>query len=375
MSASKKHLACIFGTRPEAIKMAPIIRELLKNSDRFKVSVICTGQHRELLTPLIDWFEIPVAVNMNVMAPNQDLNTLSSRLLAEFGRLFSEQKFDGVIAQGDTTSVFTSAIASFHNRLPFFHVEAGLRTYDMNFPFPEEMNRVVVGRVASQHFAPTEQAAQNLLAEKIDKARVHTVGNTVIDALNYTNERLQASAHPRTARNDMILITAHRRENFGEPLTRICKAIRRLAEALVDVTFVFPVHPNPNVRAVVDAILAGLPNLSLIDPVPYPQMVDLLRQCRLVLTDSGGLQEEAPALGKPVLVLRDETERPELVAAGGSILVGASEDLIYATTMRLLSDPSEYQKMVLGYSPYGDGQAAIRIVNVVDGFFDVEAGV
>jgi UDP-N-acetylglucosamine 2-epimerase (non-hydrolysing) len=364
-----KKIACIFGTRPEAIKMAPVIQSLRKLPDVFKVSTICTGQHRELISPLTEWFDLDIALNMDVMAPNQDLNQLASRLLSEFGKLFQEERFDGVIAQGDTTSVLVSALAAFHNRIPFFHVEAGLRTYDMNFPFPEEMNRVVVSRIASLHFAPTEQSAENLRREGVPEERVINVGNTVIDALNFTVQKLSSEPEKAVPEERLVLVTAHRRENFGEPLLRICKAIRQLALAHTDTQFIFPVHPNPNVRLVVEQHLSELPNVMLLDPLPYPQLVDYLRRCRLVLTDSGGLQEEAPALGKPVLVLREETERPELVELGGSKLVGSSEEAIIGEVTALLTDDEAHRKMVIGSSPYGDGHAADRLAQELCSFF------
>ncbi|SEI00382.1 UDP-N-Acetylglucosamine 2-epimerase [Rhizobium tibeticum] len=363
-------IACVFGTRPEAIKMAPVIRALASRPEIFDVRTICTGQHRELIAPLTDWFELDVAVNMDVMTPNQGLNKLAGKLLIEFEALFSEEHFDGVIGQGDTTTVFTSALAAFHKRIPFFHVEAGLRTFDMKFPFPEEMNRVLVGRLASLHFAPTDQAAGNLASEGVTSDSIFMVGNTVIDALNFTVDKLPATSASDGRDSKLILVTAHRRENFGEPLERICNAIRRIAINHENVRFAFPVHPNPNVRKVVDDRLRGLQNVDLMDPLPYPVLVDYLKRCDLVLTDSGGLQEEAPALSKPVLVLREETERPELVQLGGSILVGSSEALIYDSVAELLTNSIRYKQMVVGSSPYGDGHASQKIAEHVHAFFE-----
>lgn len=358
----KQKIACIFGTRPELIKMAPVIRKL-GEAPEFEVVSICTGQHRELLTPLLEWFDLTVHHNMDVMRPGQDLNSLSGRLMAEFGNLFSANKYDYVVAQGDTTSVVAAAWAAFHEKIPFLHVEAGLRTFDRNLPFPEEMNRVLVGRLAELHFAPTETSAQNLLAEGVDKEKVFMIGNTVIDALQYTEQRVQKTINPVNDGRRMILMTAHRRENFGEPLTRICTAVRAIAQRFPLIDVVFPVHPNPNVRSIVHSLLGDLANVRLIDPVPYQDLVSYLSRCHFALTDSGGIQEEAPALSKPVLVLREETERPELVELGGSILVGNDVERIIELSSRLLTDEKFYEEMVLGYSPYGDGKASDRLVS------------
>ncbi len=342
--------------------MAPVILALQGMPERFSVDVVCTGQHNEILAPLISWFGLNVTKNMNVMRPNQRLNELTGRLMAEFGELFGIERYDCVVGQGDTTSVFASALAAFHENIPFAHIEAGLRTFDRNAPFPEEVNRVLVGRLATVHFAPTEAAARNLRSEGVPERNLVTVGNTVIDALQFTIDRfaeLPAAGHGRK----MVLVTAHRRETFDEPLMRICTAIRRIATHSKELDVVFSVHPNPNVRGVVFESLGGIANINLVDPMPYQDLVQYLQACHLVLTDSGGLQEEAPALGKPVLVLRDKTERPELVELGGSVLVGSDEDLIYEWVMKLLNDEVAYREMVIGYSPYGDGKASRRIVS------------
>lgn len=360
----KIKVACIFGTRPELIKMAPIIQKL-GAAPEFEVASICTGQHRELLTPLLEWFDLPVHHNMDVMRAGQNLNELAGRLMTEFGKLFAENRYDYVIGQGDTTSVVAAAWAAFHEKIPFLHVEAGLRTFDRNLPFPEEMNRVMVGRLASLHFAPTDTSADNLRAEGIAEEDLFMIGNTVIDALQFTAERVGAQEAQADNARRMIFMTAHRRENFGEPLLRICSAVRSIVTQFPDVDVVFPVHPNPNVRNIVSSVLGDLPSVKLIDPVPYEQLVGYLLRSHFVLTDSGGLQEEAPALGKPVLVLREETERPELVKLGGSLLVGSDEDRIVAEASRLLTDSAFYKTMVLGYSPYGDGKSAERLVEAL----------
>ncbi|HQU08088.1 MAG TPA: UDP-N-acetylglucosamine 2-epimerase (non-hydrolyzing) [Candidatus Paceibacterota bacterium] len=356
----KVKIACIFGTRPELIKMAPII-QMLGESPEFEVVSISTGQHRELLTPLLEWFGLHVHHSMDVMRADQGLNELAGRLMTEFGKLFKQSSYDYVIGQGDTTSVVAAAWAAFHEKIPFLHVEAGLRTFDRNLPFPEEMNRVIVSRLASLHFAPTEASAKNLLVEGVPEEQIFMIGNTVIDALQFTASKVASDLQKIDNGRRMIFMTAHRRENFGEPLMRICTAVRAIVNLFPDVDVVFPVHPNPNVRNVVHAALGDLPSVSLIDPVPYNELINYLMRSYFVLTDSGGLQEEAPALNKPVLVLREETERPELVSLGGSLLVGSDTERIVSEASKLLTDPAHYHKMVLGYSPYGDGNAAERL--------------
>lgn len=356
----KVKIACIFGTRPELIKMAPIIQKL-GESPEFEVESISTGQHRELLTPLLEWFGLHVHHSMDVMRADQSLNELAGRLMTEFGKLFKQTSYDYVIGQGDTTSVVAAAWAAFHEKIPFLHVEAGLRTFDRNLPFPEEMNRVMVGRLASLHFAPTDTSVKNLLAEGVPEEDIFMIGNTVIDALKFTASKVDMDISKLDNGRRMIFMTAHRRENFGTPLLRICSAVRAIVTLFPDVDVVFPVHPNPNVRNVVNSVLGDLPNVKLIDPVPYNELVGYVLRSHFVLTDSGGLQEEAPALNKPVLVLREETERPELVELGGSQLVGSDTELIVSEASKLLTDAAHYQKMVLGYSPYGDGNSAERL--------------
>ena len=356
-------IACILGTRPEIIKMAPVILVLKSMVDYFDVDVICTGQHRELLVPLIEWFGLNITESMDLMQVNQGLNDLSGRMLLAFSTIFSHKKYDCVIGQGDTTTVFVSALAAFHEKIPFAHIEAGLRTFDKNSPFPEEMNRLLVSRIASIHFAPTEEAARNLYKEGISENEVFVTGNTVIDALCFTTGRLGEMKNNTSSGKKMVFVTAHRRENFGAPLEQICQAIRRVAIEQKDVTFIFSVHPNPNVRTVVYNRLDGIQNIKLVDPMPYPELVEHIRRCDIVLTDSGGLQEEAPMLNKPVLILREETERPELVALGGAVLVGTNENTIVHWLTQLLTDRDCYQKMILGYSHYGDGKASLQIAD------------
>lgn len=356
------HVCCIFGTRPEVIKMAPVIHALLKKNDVVKTHVVCSGQHRELLYPLIDWFDLKVDVNLDVMQANQSLNTLAANLIGEFGELFKKESYDCVVAQGDTTTVLMAALAAFYAGIPFAHVEAGLRTFDRNFPFPEEMNRVLAGRLASLHFAPTTSSAKNLKDEGTPDETVTITGNTVIDALHYTANKLNLNENVSEEKKT-ILVTLHRRENFGEPLNRICNALLTIAKRYPDIQIIWPVHPNPNVGTTARKILGEVPNVSLIDPLPYQELVQVMATCHLAVTDSGGIQEEAPALKKPVLVLREETERPELVELGGAHLVGSDEKRIVDLIETLLNDTAAYQKMVVGYSPYGDGKAAIVLVD------------
>jgi UDP-N-acetylglucosamine 2-epimerase (non-hydrolysing) len=363
-------ICCLFGTRPEIIKMAPVIHALHQHTDKVSVHVVCSGQHRELLLPLIEWFDIQVHTNLDVMQANQDLNSLSAKVIDGFGELFKHEKYDFVIGQGDTTTVLMSALAAFHAKIPYGHVEAGLRTFDYNFPFPEEMNRVLVGKLASLHFAPTQTSANNLLNEKINADSILVTGNTVIDALYYTVNKLGLNNKDNDAEKT-ILVTAHRRENWGQPLECICLAILTIAENNPNITIVFPVHPNPNVRETVNRLLGNKANIHLCDPLPYDQLVGMLAKSYLVITDSGGLQEEAPALHKPVLVLREETERPEVVKLGGAYLVGNDTKRIIEMTEKLLNDKAAYNNMILAYSPYGTGNAAelitARIIDYLTG--------
>lgn len=359
--ASKK-IVCIIGTRPEVIKMAPVIRAL-RAEPRFRLSVLCSGQHRDLLAPLLDWFEIEADGNLEVMTENQSLAALTSRLLTAFDAFFSAAQPDLVIAQGDTTTVMCAALACFYRQTPFAHVEAGLRTFDLQNPFPEEFNRVAAGHLASFHFCPTPRAAHNLLSEHAAPGAVHVTGNTVIDALQFTTAKLGPDTHPQRAHR--VLLTAHRRENFGAPLANVFRAVRRLCEEFPQLSVLYPVHPNPNVRNPAHEILGGHPQITLADPLGYPELVQAMRDAYFILTDSGGIQEEAPALGKPVLVLRTATERPEAVELGVAKLVGTETDAIVSECRRLLTDNAHYEAMARGGSPYGDGHAAERIAQIL----------
>jgi UDP-N-acetylglucosamine 2-epimerase (non-hydrolysing) len=361
----KKKILCIVGTRPEVIKMAPVIRSLQAVSG-FDVNVLSSGQHRELLRPLIDWFELPVHADLSVMTRNQTLSELTARLITGFEYQFKSSSPDLVLAQGDTTTVLCAAMSCFYLNIPFGHVEAGLRTFDTRNPFPEEFNRVAVGRLAQLHFCPTSRSLENVLAEHALPATAHLTGNTVIDALQFTVYKLNDRPAP-TFDHD-ILLTAHRRENFGDPLLQICDAVLDLCREFPTLKILYPVHPNPNVRGVVEGMLGGNAQITLSTPLDYPDLVAAMQKAKIILTDSGGIQEEAPALGKPVLVLREATERPEAVELGVAKIVGPVREAIVLETRRLLLDSGHYARMARGGSPYGDGHAAAKICDAVSQF-------
>ncbi|MBL8186544.1 MAG: UDP-N-acetylglucosamine 2-epimerase (non-hydrolyzing) [Acidobacteria bacterium] len=355
----------IFGTRPEAIKMAPVVKELGKHSEI--ESVVCvTAQHRQMLDQVLELFGIPPDYDLNLMQPNQSLAQLTAKALVELDVVLAKEQPDWVLTQGDTTTAMVGALAGFYRRIKVGHVEAGLRTWDKFQPFPEEINRKIADAVCDLHFAPTEQSRDNLLRESVHSSSIIVTGNTVIDALlevaskNYDWSSGELAAVPRDKR--ILLVTAHRRENFGQPLVEICQALKEIAARFADVQVVYPVHLNPNVQQVVQAELGDIANITLLAPLDYLPLVQLMKASYLVLTDSGGLQEEAPGLGKPVLVLREVTERPEGVAAGTVQLVGTNKDRIVAATMRLLTDAAEYNRMAQAVNPYGDGKASQRIV-------------
>jgi UDP-N-acetylglucosamine 2-epimerase (non-hydrolysing) len=360
----KKHLLCIVGTRPEGIKMAPLIKAL-KREPWARVTVLATAQHRGLLDQVLSLFGICPDLDLDIMRDNQTLPQLTARLVTALDEALADISPDAVLAQGDTTTVMTAALAAFYRRIPFGHVEAGLRTHDLDNPFPEEMNRLIAGHLARWHFVPTQRSRRNLLREGIVPSAIHVTGNTVIDALL----EVAAKDWPLDVQLDpskrLVLVTAHRRENFGEPLRAVCRAIRTLVDRYGDIEVLYPVHPNPNVKAVVHELLDGHPRVHLCEPLDYAPFVEAQKRAFLILTDSGGVQEEAPALGKPVLVLRSETERPEAVDEGVVRLVGTDEALIVSQTSRLLDDAQAYRDMARGVSPYGDGRAAARIVTVL----------
>lgn len=359
-----RKVVCVVGTRPEAIKMAPVILAL-KQSPGIDCRVLATAQHRQMLDQVLRIFGIEPDIDLDIMRPNQALTTLTARLLLDLDDVLQAEKPDAVLAQGDTTTVMTVALACFYHKIPFGHIEAGLRTGDMVNPFPEEMNRVVAGRLATWHFAPTESSRQNLLKEGISDSDIFVTGNTVIDALLSVAERKTELPFKLDTKLRTILVTAHRRENFGAPFNEICRAVLTLVERNPDVQVVYPVHPNPNVKDVAYKVLGNHPRITLCEPLDYLPFVEAMKRAYLILSDSGGVQEEAPALGKPVLVLRRETERPEAVQEGVVRLVGSNFDEILRHGQELLDTEKAYKQMARGVSPYGDGHAASRIVKTL----------
>ena len=363
----------LIGTRPEAIKMAPVVMELRKRSC-FDSLLCSTGQHREMLTQALSDFDLTPDRDLSVMTERQTLVSLSASLLAALDGLCAEEKPDFVLAQGDTTTVMIAALATFYRHIPFSHVEAGLRSFDRRAPFPEEINRKIVGSLADLHFAPTETARHNLLAEGVPEDSIFVVGNTVIDALLWTRDRLREEgsilpapvAAALAQGKKIILITGHRRESYEADFAEICQGILTISEQRRDVFFVYPVHLNPLVRGPVFSLLGDRDNILLLDPLPYRSFVTLMQEAYVILTDSGGVQEEAPALGKPVLVMRETTERPEGVKAGNAVLVGVQAESIAAHLVRLLDDKAMYAHMSQARNPYGDGQSAKRIVDILE---------
>jgi len=366
-----KKISFIFGTRPEGIKLCPLILAMKEHSE-FEPHVCVTAQHREMLDQVLEVFGVVPDVDLTLMQQNQSLSSLTSRAIVSIDKYLSDYKPDMVIVQGDTTTTFCAALAAFYNRIPVGHVEAGLRTQNKFSPFPEEVNRVLTSRLVDLHFAPTQWAKDNLLREGVEENRVFVTGNTVIDALHIAVERIRKNppaipSLPSTLLNGdsqepLVLITGHRRENFGEGFERICRAISELSEQFLDTAFVYPVHLNPNVRKPVFDILSGHRNIYLIEPLSYMPFVALMNRAKLLLTDSGGVQEEAPSLGKPVLVMRDTTERPEAVEMGTVKLVGTNTEIIVRNVSTLLTDAKAYAAMANAVNPYGDGKACARIL-------------
>ncbi|MGI6092386.1 MAG: UDP-N-acetylglucosamine 2-epimerase (non-hydrolyzing) [Veillonellaceae bacterium] len=359
----------VFGTRPEAIKMAPVVLELAKHPEYIKPIVAVTAQHREMLDQVLNLFKISPDHDLDIMAQGQTLFDITCRAMQGLNRAMAEEKPDLVLVHGDTTTTFAGALAAFYHQITVGHVEAGLRTGNKYSPFPEEMNRKLTGSVTDLHFAPTQTARNNLLAERVNDESVFVTGNTVIDALLATVDADYRFTDELLAKIDygkrIILVTTHRRENLGEPMRHVYQALRQLVTEYEDVEIVFPVHRNPKVREVVNSELGGLDRVHLIDPLDYQPFANLLARSYLVLTDSGGIQEEAPSLGKPVLVLRDTTERPEAIDAGTVKLIGTDKDRVYSETKLLLDSPAEYHRMANAYNPYGDGQSSRRIVEVI----------
>jgi len=356
------------GTRPEAIKMAPVILALMAQAG-IDCRVLATAQHRNMLDQVLKVFDIEPDIDLDIMRPNQALSALTARLLLKIDAVLLAEEPDVVLAQGDTTTVMTIALACFYHRIPFGHIEAGLRTWDMSNPFPEEMNRVIAGKLAKWHFAPTENARQNLLREGIQASEIVVTGNTVIDALKSVAASTPEVGVELDDSKRLILVTAHRRENFGKPIKEICRAIRTLADHNEGLQVLYPVHPNPNVQDVAHEMLSNHPQIVLCQPLDYLPFVGAMKRAYLILSDSGGVQEEAPALGKPVLVLRNETERPEAMEAGAVKIVGSDYEKIVAETQHLLDDEKAYRRMAQGISPYGDGHAAARIVEALRQYF------
>ena len=393
MTSHKLKVALVFGTRPEAIKMAPLALALNSESS-LDTRIVVTGQHRQMLDQVLDLFALKPDQDLNLMQHGQSLSGLTSRAITALEAAFAADRPDLVLVHGDTTTTMVASLSAFYHQIPVGHVEAGLRTGDIWAPWPEEVNRQIVGRIASMHFAPTERARQNLLCEGVDDAKIFVTGNTVIDALQWVTARLEkaaeegalelaslmvqnvAGALPAPATMQalqqivegdarMVLITGHRRENLGEGFRNICNALNRLADDFPEVHFVYPVHLNPRVQAPVNELLGTVKNIHLISPLDYLPFTFLMNHSTLVLTDSGGIQEEAPGLGKPVLVMRDVTERPEGVDAGTVKLVGTCQDAIYDGVARLLTDPEHYASMAEANNPFGDGRACQRIIEAI----------
>ena len=382
----QKKIMLVFGTRPEAIKMAPLVKEFQKHPKEFQTVVCVTGQHREMLDQVLRIFNITPDYDLDIMKQGQDLYDVTAKVLTGMRSVLDESKPDVVLVHGDTTTSTAAALAAFYRQIPVGHIEAGLRTYNIYSPYPEEMNRQITGRIATYHFAPTPLSRQNLLDEGVKDAQITVTGNTVIDALYWVTDKIRRDAELarsldeelRTSGYDitrldsgrkMVLITGHRRENFGEGFISICRAIKTLSEKFTDVDFIYPMHLNPNVRHPIHEVfgenLSDLGNLFFIEPLEYLSFVYLMEKSTLVLTDSGGIQEEAPGLGKPVLVMRDTTERPEALDAGTVKLVGTDYEKIIGEVSVLLTDSSAYERMSRAVNPYGDGKACEKIVKYV----------
>ena len=376
---NKKKIMIVFGTRPEAIKMAPLIHAFKAEQNQFEVKVCVTSQHRQMLDQVLKIFEIEPDIDLNLMESNQNLSSLTSIILEKMRNVFIEHKPNVVMVHGDTTTTLATAMAAFYASIPVGYVESGLRTYNLKAPFPEEFNRQITSKIAKWHFAPTKLSQNNLLKEGVDKSLISVTGNTVIDSLKWILKRIEKDKEYKKKivtdldtninfswqNEKFVLITAHRREHFGNGMLQICSAISELALKYSDINFIYPVHLNPNVKEPVNKILKGFNNIYLIKPQQYELFIYLLKHSYLVLTDSGGIQEEAPSLGKPVLVMREVTERPEAIKAGTVELVGSSHHQIVNGVSRLLDDKDYYKTMSRSHNPYGDGKASKRIVKVI----------
>nr|WP_295080122.1 UDP-N-acetylglucosamine 2-epimerase (non-hydrolyzing) [uncultured Roseateles sp.] len=378
---SKLKVLAIFGTRPEAIKMAPVVLELQRHPEQFVVETCVTAQHRQMLDQALQHFNLQPDFDLDIMQAGQDLFDVTSRCLLGLRSVLRQAKPDICLVHGDTTTSFAAALAAFYEQIPVGHVEAGLRTHERYSPFPEELNRSLTGRLASLHFAPTASSRENLLREGIAASEIFVTGNTVIDALLWTVARFKSQPevrerlHQQVLQNGyaiglrpFVLITGHRRENFGEGFKNVCQALLQIARERPDIDLVYPLHLNPNVKLVVEEMTAGQANIHLIPPLEYESFAYLMLQSTLILTDSGGIQEEGPSLGKPVLVMRDVTERPEAVTAGSVRLVGTSAEKIVSNVLELLNEPKAYEAMSQAKNPYGDGSAALQITNILAQF-------
>jgi UDP-N-acetylglucosamine 2-epimerase (non-hydrolysing) len=368
----KKKILIVFGTRPEAIKMAPLVKEFARDTERFETTLCVTAQHREMLDQVLDFFELTPDHDLDLMKTDQNLFSLTAEIIQGMKGIFDQGAPDYVFVHGDTTTSMATALAGFYQGAKVCHVEAGLRTFDKRAPFPEELNRQLTGRIADFHFSPTETSRKNLLTEHVPDETIVVTGNTVIDALLESVRRVQTLEDPEIDRvtsiiqpgREIILVTGHRRENHGQGFLNICQALKTISEQ-ANVQIIYPVHLNPNIQKPVYEILGNCPNISLIDPLSYKAFVWLMDKCKLIITDSGGVQEEAPSLGKPVLVMRDTTERPEAVDAGTVVLVGTDPDKIVTEALSLLTDQNRYESMSRLHNPYGDGKACRRIVDFI----------
>lgn len=372
-----KKIMCVFGTRPEAIKMAPVVKAIEQN-ENLQSMVTVTAQHREMLDQVLQLFHIEPDYDLNLMKQGQTLTDITAGVLRGLEEIFKKEQPDLVLVHGDTTTTFAATLAAFYQQIPVGHVEAGLRSGNMYSPYPEEANRKLTGVMTTLHFSPTPEARQNLLRENVGDQAIFVTGNTVIDALLATAKdayQFEDAALQQLldGPGKKVLITAHRRENQGTPMAHIFQAVRRLHETLPEAQFIFPIHKNPKVRELAGQILGDLARVHIIEPLDYEPFANAMARVDLILTDSGGVQEEAPALGKPVLVLRDTTERPEAVKAGTVALVGTDEDLIYSTALRLLTDEAAYSQMANAVNPYGDGKACGRIMRAIEYYFGIGA--
>ena len=375
-----KKVLIVFGTRPEAIKMAPVVQEFKKNRDHFITKVCVTGQHREMLDQVLDLFKIIPEYDLNIMKSNQDLNDVTSSILVKIKHVLKEFLPDLVLVHGDTVTTFATSLAAYYQKIQICHVEAGLRTGDLFSPWPEEANRKLTGVLADYHFAPTATSKKNLLDEGVCKSSIFVTGNTVIDSLKLVNNRINSDKILRSKieesiinsgfqefNSKFILVTGHRRENFGKGFLNICESLKTLAKNNPDINILYPVHLNPNVRKPVKNLLSNISNVKLVEPFQYEEFIFLMNKSYLILTDSGGIQEEAPSLGVPVLVMRDTTERPEALESGTVKLVGADQNKIVKEVQNLLTNSSEYKKMCKAINPYGDGKTSQRILKILKG--------